>query len=85
MEPLDRAAAVMTAFAHDMNNNLTIILSATQTALENMADDDPDRPSLIEAKAAAQRCVWKSSGMLNFAARISKPRTKESFEKLIEI
>jgi hypothetical protein len=69
MEALRRALAVQAAVAHDLNNELTIILSTLQDAISDLEPNDPMRPELIEARSSAQRCAWKVSGMLNYCNR----------------
>ena len=87
MEPLthaDRAAAVAAAAAHDLNNDLTVILSAVSSVLAELPNDHPAREFALEIRAAAQRCVWKASGLLNFSARSNPGPVRASFEYLIE-
>jgi hypothetical protein len=39
---------------------------------------------LLDIQAAAQRCVWKASGLLNFSARVNPGPVRASFEYLID-
>jgi hypothetical protein len=80
----NRACAVAAAAAHDFNNELTVIMSSVAEALSTLAADHPARPRLLEIQAAAQRCVWKASGLLNYSARVSPGPVRASFEYLIE-
>jgi hypothetical protein len=80
----DRACAVAAAAAHDFNNELTVILSSVTGALGAVHDDHPAREMLLDIQAAAQRCVWKASGLLNFSARVNPNPVRASFEYLIE-
>ena len=87
MKPLtnaDRACAVAAAVAHDFNNELTVILNGVASALETTPAGDPARELLLDVRAAAQRCVWKASGLLNFSARLRPSPIRASFEYLIE-
>ncbi|MEI9970624.1 MAG: hypothetical protein WDO73_00455 [Ignavibacteriota bacterium] len=77
------AGAVAAAAAHDFNNELTVILSSVNAALSAVSSDHQARPLLLEIQAAAQRCVWKASGLLNFSARISPDPVRASFDYLI--
>ena len=80
----DRACAVAAAAAHDFNNELTVILSGVTDALGALQSEHPVRGMLLEIQAAAQRCVWKTSGLLNFSARVNPKPVRASFEYLIE-
>jgi len=87
VEPLtnaDRACAVAAAAAHDFNNELTVILSGVAGALDAVPADNPARELLLDIRAAAQRCGWKASGLLNFSARVNPRPVRASFEYLIE-
>jgi signal transduction histidine kinase len=78
-----RACAVAAAAAHDFNNELTVILSSAADALASLDAADPARVLLLDIQAAAQRCVWKASGLLNFSARVNPDPVRASFEFLI--
>jgi signal transduction histidine kinase len=82
--PTRRACAVAAAAAHDFNNELTVILSSAADALLLVKAPDPARDLLLDIQAAAQRCVWKASGLLNFSARVSPGPVRASFEYLID-
>jgi hypothetical protein len=45
---------------------------------------DPAHRLLLDIQAAAQRCVWKASGLLNFSARVHPEPVRASFEYLID-
>jgi hypothetical protein len=78
-----RACAVAAAAAHDFNNELTVILSSAADALALLDATDPAHLLLLDIQAAAQRCVWKASGLLNFSARVNPDPVRASFEFLI--
>ena len=65
----DRASAVAAAAAHDINDEMTIILNSTWASLQMLEPGHPARLFLYDLSAAAQRCVWKTSAMLNFSTR----------------
>jgi hypothetical protein len=65
----DRACAVAAAAAHDLNDELTIIVNCSDRSLETLEPGHPARPLMMDLQRAAQRCVWKTSGLLNFSAR----------------
>ena len=65
----DRAVAVAAAAAHDLNDDLTIILTSVTDSLRSLDPQHPARPFLLDLRSAAQRCAWTASGLLNFTAR----------------
>jgi hypothetical protein len=65
----DRVSAVASAAAHDMNEELTIILNGIATSIQELEPGHPARPLMREAQWAAERCVWKTSGLLNYGMR----------------
>jgi hypothetical protein len=65
----DRACAVASAAAHDLNDELTIMLNAASFAFASCEPGHPARLFLHEIQWAAQRCVWKTSGLLNYGVR----------------
>ena len=71
------------AAAHDWNEELTVILSSIDSLLETVTASGPARQILLELRGAAQRCAWKSSGLLNFAARRGARPSAASMESLI--
>ena len=79
----DRACAVAAAAAHDLNDELTIIVNTTSFSLETLEPGHPARPLLLELQRAAQRCVWKASGLLNYGARRGIRPVNASMERLI--
>jgi len=65
----DRASAVAAAAAHELNDELTVILSSVSTSLESLGPAHPAAPLLEDLRAAAQRCAWKTATMLDFTTR----------------
>ncbi len=85
MEPLtraDRICAVAAAAAHDLNDDLTVILSSVTTSIRALPPDHPARPTLLDLQSAAQRCAWTASGLLNFSARKGARPSAATFERL---
>jgi hypothetical protein len=80
----DRACAVAAAAAHELNNELTVILNSVTGVLAVVTPDEAAHGLLLDLQAAAQRCVWMTSGLLNFSARMSPHPVRASFEYLIE-
>ncbi len=71
------------AAAHDWNEELTVILSSIDVLLAKGGADTPGRDILLQLRAAAQRCAWKASGLLNFTARRGVAPSAASLESLI--
>jgi signal transduction histidine kinase len=65
----DRASAVAAAAAHELNDELTVILSSISNSLDALSPQDPLVPLLEDVRAAAQRCAWKATAILNFTTR----------------
>ena len=80
----DRACAVAAAAAHDLNDELTVILSSIVGSLERLEPGHPARTLLFEARSAVQRCAWKTSSLLNFSARNGARRVPTPMESLLE-
>ncbi len=64
-----RACAVAAAAAHDLNDELTVILSSVKSSIQTLEEGHPARPFLLDLQGAAQRCAWKAAGLLNYGAR----------------
>ena len=79
----DRAYAVAGAAARDLNNELTVILSSVSDLLESLDEDDPAHIRLLDLQGAAQRCVWKAAGLLEFRARRGLRPSSAPLESLI--
>jgi hypothetical protein len=79
----DRACAVAAAAAHDLNDELTIIVNTTSHSLETLEPGHPARPFLLDLQRAAQRCVWKTSGLLNYGVRRGCRPVNVPMERLI--
>ena len=79
----DRLSTIAAAVAQDLNNELTVILSSVTRTIETLEPEDPTRELLLELKAAAQRCAWKASNLLNCALRLGGKPVAASSESLI--
>jgi hypothetical protein len=62
----DRACAVAAAAAHDLNDELTIIVNSALRSIHSLDPNHPARPYLSDLQSAAQRCAWKASGLLTY-------------------
>jgi len=65
----DCPCAVAAAAAQDLNNELTIIVNCASWAMLTLEPGHPARPFLHDLQGAAQRCVWKASGLLNYSTQ----------------
>ena len=79
----DRACAVAAAAAHDLNDELTVIVNSVSCSLEMLEPGDPLRALLLEAQSAVQRCMWKTSGLLNYSARRGVRGSHVPMERLV--
>jgi hypothetical protein len=80
----DRASVVAAAAAHDLNDELTVILNSVSSSLATLDPAHPARPLLLELQSAAQRCVWKTSALLNFGLRRGVRPVATPLERLLE-
>lgn len=72
------------AVAHDLNNELTVILSSVSRSIETLEPGHPSRDLLLDLQGAAQRCAWKTSGLLNYSVREGARPVAAEFEQLID-
>ncbi|HEY2012633.1 MAG TPA: hypothetical protein VGH38_03980 [Bryobacteraceae bacterium] len=84
MSKNDRACAVAAAAAHDLNNELTVILSSVTDSILALEPGHPARSLLLDLRSAAQRCAWKAAGLLNYSARRGVRPSPADMESLIE-
>ena len=81
----DRLSTAAAAVAHDLNNELTVILTSVTSTIESLEPGHPSRELLMELQGAAQRCAWKSSELLNFSLRQGGRPVAAPFEALIDM
>ena len=81
----DRACAVAAAAAHELNNELTVIINSVLTTIQALEPGHPARPFLLDLHHAAQRCAWKTSGLLNYSARGGARPAATPFEHLVNL
>lgn len=80
----DRACAVAAAAAHDLNNELTVVLTSVTNIISLIEPGHPARPLLLDLRSAAQRCAWKASGLLNYSARAGARPSPAPMESLMD-
>jgi hypothetical protein len=66
---VERIERVAMAVAADVNDELTIVMSAVHELVKATGVDDPRRPLVVEIQGAARRCAWKAQGLLGFVQR----------------
>jgi signal transduction histidine kinase len=81
---VDRANAIAAAAAHDLNDELTVILSSVTSSLLTLEPGHPARPLLFDLQSAAQRCAWKVSGLLNYSVLRGAHPTAATMENLLD-
>jgi hypothetical protein len=80
---LDRTCAVAAAAAHDINDELTIIVNSASESILLMEPGHPARPYIVDIESAAQRCIWKASGLLTYAARRGVRPVSATMERIV--
>ena len=80
----DRACAVAAALAHDLNDELTIIINSLSDSILALEPGHPAREPLFELKRSALRCVRKSAESLAFSARHGVRPLRVSWAALME-
>jgi hypothetical protein len=80
----ESACAVAAAAAHDLNDELTVILSSVTSSILTLEPGHPARPLLFDLRSAAQRCAWKTYGLLNYGARHGVRPVAAPLETLLE-
>jgi len=68
-----RVVIFLAMIGHEMNDELTVMVGGIAEALAQLSPDHPARGSLLDLQAAAQRCCWKVSCMINYASRNGAP------------
>jgi hypothetical protein len=83
LTPAERAYAIVTAAARDLNDELTIIVNSAAGTLEVLEPAHPAVPLVRELQGAAQRCIWKTSGLLNYGVRNGAKPSPAAMERII--
>jgi signal transduction histidine kinase len=80
-----RAYAVTAAAAHELNNELTVILNSLSRTLTALEPNHPARSTLADLQRSAQRCAWSASRLLNYSARRGARPTAARLDLVIDI
>jgi hypothetical protein len=78
----DQVCTVAVAAAHDLNNELTVILNSVAVSILALEPGHPARYPLLDLQRAAERCARKASGLLSFGARNGARPVHAPFENL---
>lgn len=79
----DRTCAVAAAAAHDFNDELTIIVNSASKSILMLEPGHPARPYIADIESAAQRCIWKASGLLTYTARRGVRPVSATMERIV--
>src|SRR5579864_3490558 len=74
-QKLEMMGALAGFIAHDLNNELTVILGNVGLAIESVDEDHPLHEGLLEAQRACHRCVDMTRALLTFGQGV-KPELK---------
>jgi hypothetical protein len=81
----DRLSTAAAASAHDLNDELTIVLIGIGEALLRMDANAPARVWLLAAQNAAYRCGWKVEGLLRYSLAQGGKSGAATFEQLVAL
>ncbi len=81
----DRACAIAAAAAHDLNDELTVILSSVSHSILTLEPGHPARPLLRDVQRAAQRCAGMASTLLSWGQRKGVRPAPASVARLVEL
>lgn len=80
----DLTAAVLMAAASDINDELSIVLNGIDRLIDDTSDADPLRHIMLDIRAASQRIVWKTAGMLSYSVRQGSKPTPICMERVMQ-
>ncbi len=80
----DQACALAAAAAHDLNNELTVILSSISTVIKALEPEDPAYHQALEVQQAARRCAQKASGLLRYGVKPGSRAARTSLQRLLD-
>jgi hypothetical protein len=81
---VDKPYSVTASVSHDLNDELTIILTSALLSIDMLDLDHPAVPLLLEIQCAAERCADRAEGLLRYSWRKGGLPVAASFESLIE-
>lgn len=80
MEPLGALAA---GVAHDINDQLMLVVNAVAASLERVPPDHPAAAGLKESERAVMRCVGITQRLLAFTKAVAQHTPPVSLEALL--
>ena len=80
----DRVCAIAAAAAHDLNNELTVILNSVSNSIPTLEPGHPARPDLLDLHLAVLRCSRIASGLLEFSSTNGGRAACASFDYLVK-
>jgi hypothetical protein len=80
---IDHAYLIAAAAAHDLNDELTVIVSSLEGIRDQLGDGHPAQPLLHELHRAVQRCIWKAAALQKFGVRRNAGPTSSPLERLL--
>jgi signal transduction histidine kinase len=80
----DKPYAVAAAAGHDLNNELTVMLTGIKLIMEMLEPDHAAVPLLHDLVSSVQRCTWRASELLTFSARRGLLAGPTPVERLLE-
>jgi len=81
---VERIASVSAAASHDLNDELTIIRMSTELLIRKANPGDPHWRVLMDLKLAADKCAWKTAGLLIFSGLKGAQTCAATLERMIE-
>ena len=75
-------AALAAGIAHELNDELTVIMSSADTGATHLDPGHPARLHLKQLRMATRRCVYITEGLLAFTRRVDpriRPLPLEAF------
>ena len=74
-QKLEVLGTLASVIAHDLNNQLTVVLGNLSLSLDTLGPDHPVHDEILEAQHAAQRCVEMTRGLVRLTQSV-KPELK---------
>src|SRR6266436_2572050 len=83
-QKLEMMGALAGFIAHDLNNELTVILGNVGLSLDSLDPDHSLYEGLLEAQHATQRCVEMTSALLNLGQSVKPELRPVQMDQLLK-
>jgi len=83
-QTLEMMGALAGFIAHDLNNELTVILGNVGLSLDSLESDHPLYEGLMEAQQATQRCVEMTRALLNLGLSVKPEMRPVQLDQLLK-